>query len=163
MNPEYKIYLDKGLTAKAENERFFKRLKKVKPKTLDAAFHTLHDEAFECIDCLQCANCCKTTGPLFTNTDIDRLAKHLKMPAATFIDTYLKIDEDQDYVLKSVPCPFLGADNYCGVYEARPKACREYPHTDRNKMHQILNLTKKNIEVCPAVAKITEALKLKLK
>ncbi len=29
------------------------------------------------------------------------------------------------------PCPFLGDDNYCSVYEARPKACREYPHTDR--------------------------------
>lgn len=163
MNPEYKVYLDKSVAAKAETKRFFQRLKKVKPKTLDTAFHNLHHEAFECIDCLQCGNCCKTTGPLFTNSDIDRLAKHFKISASTFIDTYLKIDEDQDFVLQSVPCPFLGADNYCGVYESRPKACREYPHTDRNKMHQILNLTKKNIEICPAVAKITEELKLILK
>ena len=31
-----------------------------------------HDEVFEEIDCLSCANCCKTTGPLFTEKDIEK-------------------------------------------------------------------------------------------
>jgi Fe-S-cluster containining protein len=71
----------------------------------------------------------------------------------------LRIDEDRDYVLQSVPCTFLGADNYCSIYQVRPKACREFPHTDRIKQHQLLKLTEKNIEVCPAVFEIVEKLK----
>ena len=67
-----------------------------------------------------------------------------------------------DYVLQTVPCTFLGEDNSCSIYEVRPKACREYPHTNRIKQHQILNLTEKNVEVCPAVYNIVEKLKKKL-
>ncbi len=145
--------------AKAENKKFYKKLKSINPKKLDQAFHNAHEEAFSCINCLECANCCKTTGPLFTNTDIDKLARHFKMKAGDFMDQYLRKDEDGDFVLQSTPCPFLGDDNYCSVYENRPKACREYPHTDRNKMHQILELTRKNAEMCPAVHHVTEALK----
>lgn len=147
---------------RAENKKFFRRLKSVNPKKLDASFHHQHEEAFACIDCLKCANCCKTTGPLFTNRDIDRLAKHLGIKAADFIEEYLRVDEDGDFVLQSTPCPFLGDDNYCSVYEVRPKACAEYPHTDRNKMHQILELTRKNVEVCPAVFQMVNAMKEKL-
>lgn len=147
---------------RAENKKFFRRLKSVNPKKLDASFHHQHEEAFACIDCLQCANCCKTTGPLFTNRDIDRLARHFGIKAADFIEEYLRVDEDGDFVLQSTPCPFLGDDNYCSVYEVRPKACAEYPHTDRNKMHQILELTRKNVEVCPAVFQMVNAMKEEL-
>ncbi|MBN2395805.1 MAG: YkgJ family cysteine cluster protein, partial [Candidatus Atribacteria bacterium] len=56
------------------------------------------------------------------------------------------------------PCPFLMPDNYCMVYESRPKACREYPHTDRRRMVQILKLTQKNCEVCPVVYAIVKDL-----
>lgn len=86
------------------------------------------------------------------------MAKRLKMKAVDFISQYLRIDEDNDYVFKQTPCPFLMSDNYCMVYEDRPKACREYPHTDRKRMYQILNLTHKNCEVCPVVFCITEEL-----
>jgi uncharacterized protein len=73
------------------------------------------------------------------------------MKDAAFIDQYLRTDEEGDMVLQVVPCPFLGVDNYCGIYENRPKACREYPHTDRVKQKQILDLTIKNEKICPAV------------
>ena len=145
-----------------ENQQFFKRLKKIKPKVLDKLIHPLHEEVFECTDCLKCANCCTTTGPLFTDKDISRIAKHLRIKPFKFTQQYLRIDEDRDYVLKSVPCTFLGEDNYCSIYEVRPKACREYPHTDRKKQNQLLNLTEKNIEVCPAVFNIVEKLKKEL-
>lgn len=135
---------------------YFKRLKKRPPKHLDQTMQKLHEETFEEVDCLTCANCCKTTGPLFTNKDIDRISKHFRMKPSAFIDSYLKIDEDDDYVLQSVPCPFLGSDNYCSIYEARPKACAEFPHTDRKKFQQISHLTLKNIEICPATYKIVE-------
>lgn len=123
----------------------------------------LHDETFEEIDCLNCANCCKTTGPLFTNKDIERIAKHFKMKPSQFIQTYLRIDEDNDYVLQQLPCPFLADDNYCLIYDVRPKACAEFPHTDRKKFHQINNLTLKNTEVCPAAYQIVEKMMTRLK
>lgn len=142
---------------------FFKRLKKRPPKHLDKTMQNLHDETFDEVDCLTCANCCKTTGPLFTNKDIERIAKHFRMKPSVFIDTYLRIDEDNDYVLQSVPCPFLGGDNYCSIYDVRPKACAEFPHTDRKKFQQISNLTLKNVEICPAAYKIVEKMTEQIK
>lgn len=152
-------FREKAKTTQQETKQIFKSLKRLKPRVLDQQFHSCHDEVFANIDCLKCANCCKTTGPLFIESDINRIAKHLKLKPGKFIDTYLKKDEDNDYVLQTVPCPFLDSDNYCSIYEVRPKACREYPHTNRNKMHQILNLTVKNAEICPAVYEISRKLK----
>tara|TARA_R110000850_G_scaffold101708_7_gene210314 strand:- start:205 stop:699 length:495 start_codon:yes stop_codon:yes gene_type:complete len=138
----------------SSHQKLRARLRKVKPKVLDARFEELHEEAFSEIDCLDCANCCKTTSPIFLNTDIDRLAKVFRMKSSSFIDQYLHRDEEGDFVLNTSPCTFLGADNKCLVYEDRPKACREYPHTNRKKMHGILELSLKNTLVCPAVFKI---------
>lgn len=138
------------------HKKFFTRLRKKPPKKLDGIMQQLHDEAFEEIDCLNCANCCKTTGPLFTQTDVARIARHLKLKPGVFIEKYLRKDEDGDLVLQQVPCTFLGADNYCSIYEVRPKACSEYPHTNRKKFHQITHLTLKNTAICPAAYKIVE-------
>ncbi|MBP6091474.1 MAG: YkgJ family cysteine cluster protein [Crocinitomicaceae bacterium] len=107
------------------------------------------------MDCLSCANCCKTTSPIFRDIDIKRIAKHLRLKENQFIQSYLRMDDEQDYVLQSSPCSFLNDDNTCSIYEFRPLACREYPHTDRKNMYQILDLTLKNTLVCPAVAKIS--------
>lgn len=142
-----------------ENAKFLQRLKKVDARRVDDHFHAVHDEVFEEMDCLTCANCCKTTSPIFYQNDIERIAKSLRMKPGNFIDKYLRIDEDNDYVLKSSPCPFLGTDNYCHIYDSRPKACREYPHTDRKRMVQITELTLKNTLVCPAVLEMVERLR----
>jgi uncharacterized protein len=144
------------------SQKLFSKLKKSKPKDLDKIFHNLHDDAFEKIDCLQCANCCKTTSPIFYQQDIERVAKTLRMKIPDFISQYLHVDGDGDYVLNSSPCPFLAGDNACIVYESRPTACREYPHTNRKRMYQILDLTLKNTSVCPAVFEIVEELKKSL-
>lgn len=146
-----------------ENRNFFAKLAKKPPKDLDYVMGELHSQEFSRTDCLDCANCCKTTGPLFTNADIERIAKHFRMRPSQFIDRYLKIDEDKDYVLQGVPCTFLGTDNHCSIYGVRPKACREFPHTDRKKFHQIGNLTLKNVAICPAAFNIVEAMKLRMK
>lgn len=147
----------------AENKKFFSKLKKKTPKHLDSLMQELHDDEFSRTDCLDCANCCKTTGPLFTNKDIERIAKHFKQKPQQFIEQYLRIDEDKDYVLQSVPCTFLGHDNMCMIYDVRPKACAEFPHTDRKKFQQISNLTIKNTAICPAAYNIVEAMKQRLK
>lgn len=148
--------LEQAKSKKKQTKDFLKRLKKKNTAEVNSKALEFHHEAFEEIDCLNCANCCKTTGPLFMERDIARLSKHLKMRPAEFIEKYLRIDEEEDYVLQSVPCPFLGADNYCSVYEARPKACREYPHTEFRDFKKITNLHYKNTMICPAAYTVVE-------
>ena len=138
----------------SEDRKFLNQLNRQKPRQLDSLMHEAHDNAFSCIDCLECANCCTTTGPLLTDTDIKRVSKHLRMKDADFVSEYVCVDEDGDQVFKSMPCPFLGSDNYCSIYEHRPKACRDYPHTDRVKQQQLLNLHMKNKKICPAVEQV---------
>ena len=145
-----------------ENKKFFEKLKKKTPKNLDYLMQELHEAEFKKTDCLTCANCCKTNGPLFTLADIERIAKYLKQKPQQFISQYLEIDEDKDYVLQSVPCTFLDNENACMIYDVRPKACREFPHTDRKKFQQITDLTLKNIAICPATYRIVEQMKLRL-
>lgn len=142
-----------------ENKAFLTRLRKKKPKDLDDQTHQLHHEVFDYIDCLECANCCKSISPIIIDRDIDRMARHLKMKPSAFIEQYLEMDEEGDYVYRTSPCPFLMPDNYCMIYEVRPRACREYPHTDRKRFYQITNLTWRNTFVCPAVLDVVEKLK----
>lgn len=146
-----------------ENKKFFAGLRKKPPRHLDAQMEELHYEEFAKTDCLSCANCCKTTGPLFTSKDIERISRHFRMKPSKFIENYLRIDEDNDHVLQSVPCTFLGSDNYCSIYEVRPKACREYPHTDRKDFHKISNITLQNTSICPAAYNIVEEMKRRMK
>ncbi|MBD1259423.1 YkgJ family cysteine cluster protein [Maribacter polysiphoniae] len=145
-----------------ENKKFFTKLKRKPPKNLDYVMQELHETEFERTDCLTCANCCKTTGPLFTNIDIERISKFFRMKPQKFIAQFLRVDEDNDYVLQEVPCTFLGDDNRCSIYDVRPKACREFPHTDRKKFQQISNLTLKNVAICPAAFNIVEEMKKRL-
>ena len=148
--------------AREENQRFFKRIRKKTPGNLDEIVHELHEEAFDSFDCLTCANCCSSISPMITDKDVERLAKALRLKPSRVIELYMHLDEDQDYVFNHAPCPFLLDDNYCSVYESRPKACREYPHTDRRRFSQLLSLTLKNCEICPIVYIVTERLKEKL-
>ena len=154
-------YSPEQLKAMVANRNDFrdmlKRLKKKKGQ-LDKLMYNLHHEAFEQFDCLTCANCCSSISPIITERDAERLAKSLKQKAGSFISEYLYIDEDNDYVFKQTPCPFLMADKYCCAYNDRPKACREYPHTDRVNFHQILPLSLKNCEICPVVYSIFDEL-----
>ena len=146
-----------------ENKKYFAKLKKRTPKRLDLLMQDLHDKEFEKIDCLACGNCCKTSSPIFTDKDVQRISKHLKMKVVNFISQYLERDADDFLVLKTAPCTFLDLnDNTCFIYDVRPKACSEYPHTNRKKFIQITDLTLKNIEICPATYNIIEALKKKL-
>ncbi|MCP1639960.1 Fe-S-cluster containining protein [Streptococcus gallinaceus] len=142
-----------------EHRKFLASLKKKAPKNLDKIVQQVHTEVFNEIDCIECANCCKTLGPLFTEADIQRISKHFRMKLSAFEEMYLKVDEDGDKIFKSMPCPFLGGDNLCSIYDVRPKACREFPHTDRKKIYQINHLTIKNTLICPAAYLFVEKLK----
>ncbi len=153
-------YTDLALLAeklKPDFELFYKKNKKRLEK-MDTIVHELHEKYSEKIDCLECANCCRSLGPAIYDKDIERISKTLKMKPSDVVDQYLKVDEDGDYVFKSMPCPFLMPDNYCMIYESRPKACREYPHTERKRFSQIFSLTIKNTSTCPIAFEVLSEL-----
>ena len=158
MKPVLRKKIELAKDKRKEINKFLGKLEKKTPKNLDNLFHVAHEKAFAKIDCLDCANCCKTTSPIFYDKDIERMAAHFRIKSAVFYDKYLKTDEEGDQVLKGSPCPFLLADNKCLAYDSRPKACREFPHTNRKRMHQILDITAKNTRLCPAAADIVNTL-----
>jgi Fe-S-cluster containining protein len=82
----------------------------------------------------------------------------MKMRESEFIDRYLRLDEDGDYVVKSTPCPFLGADNRCGIYDVRPSDCERFPYTDEDVFVRRPALTQKNSTFCPIVYYVLERL-----
>jgi uncharacterized protein len=142
-----------------DNLLLMEKLVKSKPKNLDKIVHELHNQEFAEIDCLECARCCKSLGPMLFESDIDRMASALKIKTSKFKDEYIKTDEDGDYIFNQSPCPFLCHDNLCMIYTNRPKACREYPHTDRKRFYQVARKTYHNATTCPAVYSILEKLK----
>ncbi|MFL5741405.1 MAG: YkgJ family cysteine cluster protein [Flavisolibacter sp.] len=127
------------------------------------ALPALHEEAFEKIDCLQCAACCKNYSPRFKTPDVKRISRHLGMKESQFIETYLRVDEDGDFVVKSSPCPFLGSDNFCSIYDVRPSDCERFPYTDEDVMVKRQNLTLKNASFCPITYYVLERLSQELK
>jgi uncharacterized protein len=139
--------------------KFLKRLRQMSPQRLDKMMGQLHAEEFEMINCLECAGCCRSISPAMSDTDVRRMTARLKMSNAVFTQRFLELDKEGDFVFRNAPCPFLEDDNFCSIYDARPRACREYPHTDRKRFYQILELTAKNSAVCPAVFNILEKLK----
>ncbi|MFZ4057517.1 MAG: YkgJ family cysteine cluster protein [Ferruginibacter sp.] len=122
----------------------------------------LHDNAFAEVDCLQCGNCCRGYSPRFKTTDIKRIAKHLKIKDGDLINHYLRVDEEGDYVMRATPCSFLGADNYCSIYDVRPSDCARFPYTDEDVILKRPNITIKNSTFCPAVYHVLENLIEKL-
>jgi len=162
-NSDEDFFADYAQKAQEHAGQYRSFLKKAdKAKTLKQ-LPALHEAAFSTIDCLQCANCCKHYSPRFKMPDIRRIAKRLKMKESVFMDTYLRLDEDGDYVVRQQPCPFLGADNFCSIYEDRPRDCRRYPYTDEDVLLRQPGLTLKNSTVCPAVYYVMEHLSEKKK
>jgi len=136
----------------ANNQKAYKRfLQRADRNKVLKKLPALHEEAFEKINCLDCANCCKNYSPRFKTPDIKRISRHLDMRESLFIDKYLVVDDEGDFVANAKPCPFLGADNYCSIYEQRPSDCRRFPYTDEDVFIKRQELTLKNSTFCPIV------------
>jgi len=142
--------------SKDKQKQFKRYLDRANPSKLIRELPTLHEEAFSKIDCLDCANCCKNHSPTFKATDIKRISKYLGLKEADFVDTYLKLDEENDFVVKQSPCAFLNEDNSCHIYDVRPSDCSRYPYTDEDVFIKRKALTMANSMVCPAVFHILE-------
>ena len=53
------------------------------------------------------------------------------MKEGDFIHTYLRLDEDGDYVVKSTPCPFLGS-TISAAFRGSSSDCARYPYTNED-------------------------------
>lgn len=142
-------------------QEFFRRFRRRPGKEVDEIFHATHDEVFAQTDCTQCANCCLLGTPIFSRKDIERLAAHFRMNPGDFQQQYLTQDKTGDIVLQKTPCPFLGKDLQCTVYESRPEDCRNFPHTRRKPMGPMINTVLVNTAVCPAAMEIVEKISAK--
>ena len=141
---------------------FLRRLKRKDDRVVDRVAHRLHEEAFSIIDCTRCANCCKTIHPQLTEADISRIAQYLGVDESTFSARFLEANDDGRLRMKGLPCPFLGADNHCKIYEVRPTDCAEYPHTDKEGFVFRTYGVADNSLVCPAVFYIVEQLRARV-
>ena len=138
-------------------KKFQNFLKRVDKRVILKQLPDLHDLAFEKIDCLDCARCCKNYSPRFKTPDIKRISKYLKLKESVFIETYLSLDAEGDYVTKQKPCPFLGGDNACSIYDQRPSDCERFPYIEEDVFFKRTAITLKNAEFCPAVHVAMEA------
>lgn len=145
-------------TAKENLKKYGQFLKRCEQRKVIKQLPEIHDEVFSKINCLDCGNCCKNHSPRFKQPDIKRIAKYLGMKEGDFIQKYLRLDEENDFVNKVQPCQFLQANNECEIYEMRPSDCARYPYTDEDVLLKRPNLTLKNAEVCPAVFEVMEVL-----
>ena len=147
----------------ADNQKKYKQfLSRADKNKVLKALPGLHEEAFSKIDCLQCANCCKNYSPRFKTPDIKRISKVLGLRESEFIEKYLLVDEEGDFIVNTKPCPFLGADNFCSIYEDRPSDCRRFPYTDEDVIIKRKELTLKNSTFCPITYYVLEKLSEKI-
>ncbi len=149
----------KAAQAEPETRKFFKKLLKKRNFRPEHVLYELHEEAFARYDCLDCANCCRSISPIIYEKDIDRISRYLKIKPSKVTEQYFQKDEEGDFVFRSKPCPFLLPDNYCSIYEVRPKSCREYPHTHQREFIKNYHVTIKNTYICPIAFYVAEKLK----
>ena len=95
---------------------------------------------------------------LFSGETTMKVLASLGMKEGDFKDTYLRTDDDGDNVLKEMPCAFLGADNYCTIYDMRPSDCARFPYMDDDFMLKRQPLALKNISFCPITYYVIEKL-----
>lgn len=144
--------------ARANKKKYAHFLKTCNQRKVIEHLPDLHEEAFRNIHCLDCANCCKNHSPRFKQPDIKRIAKYLGMKEGDFIQTYLKLDDENDFVNQTQPCAFLNDDHTCQIYDVRPSDCARYPYTDEDVLLKRPKLTLENTVVCPAVFHVMEKL-----
>jgi Fe-S-cluster containining protein len=82
-------------------------------------------------DCTACANCCRFTLVDVSEAEIETIARHLDISAADVTRRFTAPDPDvprrRILINRHNACTFLDG-NLCMIYEARPKACRDFPH-----------------------------------
>ncbi len=109
------------------------------PQTYTETARYIEGVEFDGSKCLGCPqNCCTMSGPeaesawvTFSHDDLHAI--YARYPDAPRISKN-KMQRGKDgrmyYVEDKTQCVFLGENNMCTVYEARPRWCRDWPKTE---------------------------------
>ena len=120
-----------GGKKRPENERFRRHMKTHDHS--DRILRRIAEGIEEQIDCTACANCCRVATVKVSERDVERLARHLRIAPAAFLDQYTMDTDDEGAVLRRTEetgCVFLDG-TACTVYDARPDICQRFPHLVR--------------------------------
>ena len=128
---------------------------------LDAVVQETTDAIWKQINCTTCAHCCSTLQVVVDKQDILRLAKRLRTTPKQFSQKYIRVDEGTS-VFATQPCPFLGEDKRCTVYEDRPQACQDYPYLHKDGFRSRSLMIIESTAVCPIVFNVWQDLKKRL-
>ena len=154
-----------GEKKRAENERLRRHMKSHDHS--DRILRRVAEKIESQIDCTVCANCCRVATVKLAPRDVERLAKHLRIPRERFLAEYAMESPDEGVILRreeSTGCVFL-AGNECTVYDARPDICQRFPHLVRgqgsiaSRMWEMID----RACYCPIVYNSLEAFKDELK
>jgi uncharacterized protein len=145
---------------RGENARFRTYLKSHRHS--DRRLRRFGEEIEAQIDCTACANCCRAPEVGITQKDIEKLAKFVGTSEREFMEQFTALDDSGAVILKKDEngCVFLEG-NLCGVYEARPQDCANFPHVVRgtgsiaSRMWQFLD----RVGYCPIVYNWMERVK----
>ena len=122
-----------GEKKRDENLRFRRHMKS--RDYSDRILRRIAEEIEGQIDCTQCANCCKVATVQVSERDVERLSRHLRIPAERFLAEYTAESEEEGRILRrdrESGCVFLSGRD-CTVYEARPDICQRFPHLVRGQ------------------------------
>ena len=98
-------------------------------------------------DCTKCpAYCCAIYERVqVSKRDIMRLAKHFGVTYETAVVRYTRPYQNERVLRRKADpilgqaCKFLNPETrQCGIYNARPSTCREYPETERCAYYDLI-------------------------
>ena len=141
---------------------FLKVRSKLSNIQMDALAKQTTEEVWSQIDCKTCGNCCRSLEIVVDDQDIARLAGRFKQTVQLFSRQYVRVAPDRTKHFESPPCPFLGEDNLCEVYEDRPKACRDFPYLHEEGFRGRTISMIANSSLCPIVFNVWQRMKTKL-
>jgi len=117
--------------------------------------------------CTGCGNCCRDPLLPLTDADLHRVVSHTGLPASEVVkwvdrhgidlpgepESFVMLRSGRRVmVLRHVQggCRFLGADDRCTIYEARPLGCRIFPFDpDFNRKGEMVRLRMIEATDCP--------------
>ena len=128
------------------------------------SFEILASAIQQQMDCTSCANCCRHSVVPVSKPEMERIAAHIGISAEAVVRTRTVPDPDASgsRILRNSgdACVFLRG-NLCTIYEARPKACRDFPHVAAG-IHSLgsrLSSHARWAPLCPIIYNALEAFK----
>jgi uncharacterized protein len=130
----------------------------------DGPFRILARTVEQQIDCTACANCCRQTRVSLSEAEIAVIARYLELESSEVVRQYTIPDADNSSarILRHSKdgCVFLDG-NLCMVYEARPRACQEFPHlsVSTRSLGSRMSSVFRRAGFCPIVYNVLESYK----